>query len=179
MKNKYEQFEKHTVIFIKQRTGRIYECLISNEDFELVSQHTWHVQWSNKIKGYYVSTTFHMGTENGKQKAKTILLHKLILNVLDVNRKIQVDHKNFNTLDNRRENIEVVSTSQNSLHRKGANKNSTTKVKNISWSKSTQRYLVQFQVNHKNVCFGRFKTLDEAKEKANCIRKILYKTEEN
>jgi hypothetical protein len=51
---------------------------------------------------------------NGK-RGKDIYLHRFLLNVN--NPKIQVDHKNRNQLDNRKENLRLVNNSQNNMNR--------------------------------------------------------------
>lgn len=67
-----------------------------------------------------------------------------------------VDHVNHNTLDNRKSNLKIRKGNSNSINRLGANKNSSTGERNVSWSEKINKYIVQLQVNGKNVVFGKF-----------------------
>ena len=87
-----------------------------------------------------------------------------------------IDYKNNNPLMNKRSNLIETDMSGNMKNRKGLNSNNSTGERNVSWSKSLNKYLVQFQVNGKNKVFGRFlkeefhKAVALAKEK----RKEIY-----
>jgi hypothetical protein len=85
-----------------------------------------------------------------------------------------VDHLNHNTLDNRKHNLRIVSIDENNRNRRGANRNTSTGVRNVSYSKTDNKYIVQLQVNGKNTVFGRFDSLEEAAELANIKRKEIY-----
>ena len=87
--------------------GSQVKALIDKEDYELVSQYSWHVSAGN-----YVSSTFlHDGTR------KALYLHNLIMNRDAFKGKGQtesIDHINRNGFDNRKENLRLVSqTAQN------------------------------------------------------------------
>ena len=79
--------------------------IVDEEDLERVNKHSWYLEKS-KIYGYYRSRI------NGK----LVRLHRFILNVTDP--KIQVDHINGNTLDNRKCNLRLCSAKDNSKNMK-------------------------------------------------------------
>lgn len=86
---------------------------------------------------------------DGKRKK----LHRWIMNVTDKN--IHVDHRNGNTLDNRRENLRLCTNKQNTQNRR---------VKGYYWDKSHKKYRTSIRVDGKLKCLGRYNTPEEAQE---------------
>jgi hypothetical protein len=125
-----------------------------------------------KTRGYYLFSTVYKGTIDGKAKYKTVLFHRIIMNVTET--KQVVDHLNHNTLDNRKNNLRIVTIDENNRNRRGANRNTSTGVRNVSYSKADNKYIIQLQVNGKNTVFGRFDSLEEATKLANIKRKEIY-----
>lgn len=176
IKNEYEI--KGDTIFIKivNRKKEVYYSKVSLCDLEkLLSFNVkWHLFYSKTTKSNYVSCSEYLGYIDGKPKYKTHYLHRFLL---DANKNTYIDHINYDTLDNQRENLRVTTMSQNNKHRKGLNQNNSTGERNVSWSQSANVYLVQFQTEGKNVCYGRYKKdeLDKAINLANKLRNELYK----
>ena len=82
-----------------------------------------------------------------------------------------VDHLNYKTLDNRKINLEVKTDLENNRNRKNkANNNSITGVRNVTYDKKSNKYIVQFWINNKNVAMGKFDKLEQAKNFANAVR---------
>ena len=78
---------------------------VSKNDFELVKNYYWNSNESGYI--------------NSHVKKKRIFMHRLIMNVLNKDwRKVQVDHINLDTGDNRRCNLRLCSPSQNQINRR-------------------------------------------------------------
>jgi hypothetical protein len=67
--------------------------------------------------------------------------------------------------------------SQNNKHRKGLNQNNSSGERNVSWIKKSNKYFVQFQIEGKNVVYGKFEKdkLNEAIQFARELRNKLYK----
>lgn len=127
-------------------------------------------------QSYYVRNSITVKKDNDRGwTSMGILLHNVIM---DTNLKSGeiVDHISHDTLDNRKSNLRILDNKTNLLNRKGANKNTTTGVRNVSYANKTKQYLVQFQVNGKNTCFGRYEEneFSKAVELANKLRKELY-----
>lgn len=86
----------------------------------------------------------------------------------------KVDHINHNTLDNRRSNLRVTIDDYNLKHRRSKNKNNSSGYRNVTFNKSTGKWLVQLQINGKNTRLGEFEDVHEAGKYAEKMRKIYY-----
>jgi hypothetical protein len=94
--------------------------------------------------------------ENGSHRA--VLLHHL---VLPGSPGMDRDHINRDKLDNRRENLRLVSRSINIMNA-GPRRDNTSGIRGVSWNESRKRWRAAIQIDGKQVHLGRFKTLDEA-----------------
>lgn len=88
-------------------------------------------------------------------------MHRLLLGITD--RRVHVDHKNGNGLDNRRENIRPATPSQNLQNTKRSRRN-TSGYKGVSFDRRTKSFAARIMVGGKNVHLGRFKTAEEARD---------------
>jgi len=74
-----------------------------------------------------------------------------------------VDHKNFNGLDNRRENIRNCTYSENSQHiRMQQNRSKSSHFKGVCWHKSHNRWLAYVSVDRRQLHLGHFLSEIEA-----------------
>jgi len=85
--------------------------LFDDDDAINISQYKWKLV-KNYNYGFYVKADF-INPINGKKSL--LSMHRLIMLVNDP--KIEVDHKNRNTLDNRRVNLRVCNRTQNTINR--------------------------------------------------------------
>ena len=81
------------------------DTLVSPEDFEAVNKHRWHLGRGN---GY----AYRIDRMRGGQRG--VLLHRALMGKLPPG--VEVDHINGNKLDNRRENLRIANSSQNSAN---------------------------------------------------------------
>lgn len=95
-------------------------ALIDDEDLEKVAFRSWHAV-PTIMGGFYAA-----GTVDGK----TAYMHRLIMGVTDS--KLQVHHKNHNTLDNRKANLEVMTNQRNNTKRRGAFSSSKLGIRGVS-----------------------------------------------
>lgn len=91
-------------LFGKRGNGQF--VMVDDQDYEKVSNHKWYL-----AKNGYVHTTYKL---DGKQIH--LLIHRLILNLLHVDKRL-VDHKNHNKQDNTRDNIRICTNVQNQRNR--------------------------------------------------------------
>lgn len=69
-----------------------------------------------------------------------------------------VDHINHDTLDNRRLNLRVVTRSQNSQNRRGAQAGNKTGIRGVSWNKAARKFTAQIYINKARKHLGSFST---------------------
>lgn len=72
-----------------------------------------------------------------------------------------VDHINCNKLDNRADNLRLVTRQQNQWNR-GMCKNNTSGFKGVSWNHRSKLWQATSSLNFKSVNIGSFKTAEEA-----------------
>jgi hypothetical protein len=174
-KNKIIMKDDHALLVITRNNGEVFYIKISKESIPKLKEfkYSWGIGYNRRNDHYYVTSTVYLGIFNGNPKYKSLRLHRF---VTDAKENEHVDHRNHDTLDNRLENLKVTTNQTNTMNRKGANKtNKSTGIRNVSYDKTVNKYLVQLQVDGKNTCFGRFDTLEEAKRCAEENRKRLYK----
>jgi hypothetical protein len=174
--NNFKIIGDTTIIYLETRKGLIYEALIDTEDLNKIKDSglRFNAVWKDKTRSYYVRATKYCGTINGKPKYEMIYLHHLIRPLPYPKNKFHVDHKNHNTLDNRKGNIEVKLRRDNYLNRKGANKNSKTGIRNVSYNKHKDTYIVQIQINGESTRMEEFNDPKEAEEYAIKMRQKYY-----
>ena len=76
-------------------------------------------------------------------------MHRIILG-LDIGDKRQGDHRNHNTLDNRRDNLRIVTHQQNGFNRKSA--------KGYTWIERVHKYRAQIKVDNISIALGHYAT---------------------
>lgn len=97
-----------------------------------------------------------------------VLLHRFLT---DAPADLEVDHINWNTLDNRRANLRTVTSAQNNQNRSGAMCDSRSGVRNVRWLGWLGKYNVRITVNGHAYDVGYFATLEEADEAAIAARR--------
>jgi len=88
-----------------------FVAVISASDFRRVNRYNWHVHHS-RGSGRKHGQPYARATVNGRK----VYLHRFIFGDLEPN--VEVDHRNYQTLDCRRENLEVVTPQQNKSTRR-------------------------------------------------------------
>lgn len=137
-------------------------AIVDDQDFEFLKQFKWIASYDKKLKGYYAVRNKHIGTFNGKQKKKAVQMHREIME-LRLNRKLDklelIDHVNHNPLDNRYENLRIVSNRQNQQNRKDC---TSSKFSGVYWEKQCGKWKAQIQLNGKRKHLGLFSDEREA-----------------
>lgn len=122
-------------------------ALVDEKDFEVLTRWRWCLANGRAAR------SVHLGRPNGKKKSKTVLMHREIMNPPD---GLEVDHKNRDPLDNRRENLRLVTHSQNMFNtspRSGLRKSKFPGVR-----KRHGHWSAQMQKANKKVHIGTFDT---------------------
>ena len=175
--NDYEIRGNITAIFLENKEGLKLETLIDTEDLDKIKAMDlhWHLRYDPSTKQYYARAT---GRKSEGHKPN-YYLHMVILNhEFDKDDYYVVDHKNQNKLDNRKENLRLIPQYNNLQHRKGANSNNKTGVRNVHLINKyggEQVYMVQIMRKGERFCWEF--SLDQFEEACKCAeekRKELF-----
>lgn len=167
IKNKIEINGEVTEIFIKRKDGKELITLIDTEDLHMLpntSLYSWKEKNVKKEK-YYVYYTCGNTTKR---------LHRLIAN--SSHGKV-VDHINGNTLDNRKENLRIISQKDN-MKNMELFTNNKSGITGVSYKKANKKWVAQITVNGKKKHLGYFKDKDEAAKTYLEAKKIHHRIEE-
>lgn len=118
-------------------------ALVDDADYEWLSQWKWHFTPSYK----------NAGAGYAKRSDRSAM-HRIILNAP---KDKEVDHINRNSLDNRRENLRLVTLAQNRRNR-SKHKLTKSQFKGIVWDKQQNRWVARIKLNRKFIVLGRFAT---------------------
>ena len=133
-------------------------AIVDASDYEWLSQWNWHAIWSAGMGSFYAA---RMITIDGVQHLTQ--MHREIMGLQRGDPR-EVDHKmSGQTLDNRRDNLRVVSHMQNQ-HNRRTNRNSTSGFPGVHLFKPNGKYASSMVVNSKKVHLGYYFTAEEAHE---------------
>lgn len=126
-----------------------FNALVDDEDFDWLNKYGWY-----RTPCGYATRRVWAGTN----RQVGLLMHREILGVEPGE---EVDHINADRLDNRKENLRVVTRSQNMMNRRKI-KAKTSVFKGVCWKKSHKSWQVAIRVNKKLIHLGYFKDEVEA-----------------
>jgi hypothetical protein len=131
-------------------------AIVDDDDYLEVAQHKWMLS----SRGYAVRSDY-IGKIDGKYTDKTVCMHRQILGAPD---GLDVDHKNGDKLDNRRENIRVCTRSFNlaNIHTPNGSKLLPRGVTLNSNSKSRKKYVVRVHKDRRLAFIGYFNDIHQA-----------------
>ena len=130
---------------IKLTNGLV--ALVDDEDFEELNQYKWQAHWSDHVRSYYAMRS--ETKSDGRQR--TVQMHREILKIS--RRHILIDHKNHDTLDNRKANLRLCNYQQN-----GGNKRKrpglTSPFKGVSFDRKSNKWRAAIKVNYQQKNLG-------------------------
>jgi len=121
-----------------------------------VSKHNWYKNGSG-----YISSTI---------KGKTVFLHRFLLNPEGF---FEVDHKDGNKIDCKKNNLRICTNSQNQAN-KDIQKNNSSGYKGVTWHKQIKKWVARISCNRKRINLGSFQSIDKAIEAYNKASIELY-----
>jgi hypothetical protein len=136
---------------IKLSQGKV--ALVDDEDFELLNK----LKWCYGSRGYAVKTTHYRDSTN-KRHTSMLWMHRV---VATTPAGMFTDHINGDKLDNRRENLRIVTQEQNAWNTKTPRHN-TTGIKGIYWR--ANRWEAAISKDSKKVHLGRFASRYDAEK---------------
>jgi len=136
-----------------------YVVLVSPEDVEYLSRVNWcTLVGRRQVKAVRNSTPDEQG------KRQLILMHRQLMEPTDDQ---EVDHRDqhkffcFKVVDNRRENLRNVTTSQN-LHNQRKQVGCSSRFKGVVWRKRGEKWQAQIMINRRQIHLGLFTSQEEA-----------------
>lgn len=146
--NEIRILEDYAEIDTYDSYGNIVETYIVDKDEVIkLEKYKWRTVYK-KDKPYLFT---------GNQKKERIYFHRLVMN----NPELQVDHISGNTLDNRKENLRIVSIQDNMKNLK-KKKDNTSGIRGVSYSNKTHKYKVDFTYEKRRMYFKEFDEISKA-----------------
>jgi len=137
---------------VSQR-GKLYYALVDDEDFDIVSTFNWYIKVDHcKQPKYACTSIYEPGGHN------TFSMHRLIMRFPI---GVEVDHKDRNGLNNKKENLRLCSTGQNKFNT-GIRNNNTSGFKGVFWETKQQKWRARIQFEKKRYSLGSFNSKVEA-----------------
>lgn len=133
-------------------------CLIDIDDLDKIRT----TYWDKTTDGYAIGS-------NGLYKNKR--MHRVIMNVEQSNKPL-IDHINHDRLDNRKNNLRIVSDQQNAFNQK-LRINNTSGVTGVGWWKRDNNWSASIKYNYKHISLGYFDSFEDA-VKARLEAEIKY-----
>lgn len=159
--NHIEILEDHAEIFLIDKNNEICaKALIDLDDVDKVKNIKWH-------RSDLQRSTYYCLSNDPEWKR----IHRLIMGVTDKN--IVVDHINHNGLDNRKSNLRICTSGQNTCNCL-TSKNNKSGHKGVYWSKERKKWCAQISINNKTKGLGRYDTIEEAIEACEKAAKEYY-----
>jgi len=98
-----------------------------------------------------------MKTHNSRK----IFMHREIAKRMGLDLSNEIDHKDNNGLNNRRENLRTATHAQNNQN-KGKSKNNTSGYKGVNWEKRRNKWRARIYFNKNYIHLGYFNDIEEA-----------------
>lgn len=134
-------------------------ALVDDEDYDLLNQYKWY----NNIG--YARTWVYI---NNKKIMK--YMHQVLINTI----KNEIDHIDGNGLNNQKDNLRIVTRSQNNMNRT-KRKGTSSKYKGVYFDIKRNKWSTEITFNSKKIFLGRFKDEIEAAKVYNKKAKELFK----
>lgn len=151
-KNNYTKCDNYMIGYTLNKNTEFYFDL---EDFDKVKE--W--SWTEDDKGYIMS----------RNKQNKIFMHRLIMNVTD--KETFIDHINYNTKDNRKENLRITTLQYNNIHKNMYNKNGN---RIGVYDNRHNKWCCSIRVNGKGIHLGTYETYEMALRIRQLTEIMLY-----
>lgn len=121
-------------------------AVVDAADYEWLNQWNWVAYKNPHTQTFYAS------------RRPSIHMHRVIMGAPQ---GVLVDHKNHDTLDNRRSNLRLCTNQQNQQNRR-LSKGNTSGFKGVSWHRGTKKWAARIRVGGKQKTIGYFSDPKEA-----------------
>lgn len=152
VKNEYEVFENYIILKVQYKDTYVVSY-IDKEDKNKVSQKSWRAS-HKKNKVYLCSGKSH------DKEFPLIYLHNFLMNYSPIPGK-EIDHIDGNSLNNRKNNLRLV-TRQENIENSKARIDNEIGIRGVSRAKKSGLYSCDFQYRGKRIHLKSWKTCEEA-----------------
>lgn len=121
--------------------GKEFVIILDDAGLKLYNRYPWYV--GKQGNGYYLIRT---------DKNKTVRFHR---EIMSAKKGQEIDHISRDTLDNRKCNLRIVTSSQNNMN-SGMQKNNSSGHRGVFWYKRSNKWRVQIRLNSKLYHLGYF-----------------------
>lgn len=157
-RNEAKVIEVDGVVCVEVALTRGKVCLVDLSDWDRVRGYRWHAKWENRewagVRRFYAATSVRDAATGQQTKLK---MHRLLIDAPD---GYMVDHRNRDSLDNRRENLRLCTNAQNQAN--SPSRGGTSRFKGVTWNARKRRWLVAFRANGQYRFVGYFRDEEEA-----------------
>jgi hypothetical protein len=122
-------------------------ALVETGDYYKLNNFGWCAKVS---RGHIYAVRF---VEGGKKGTKTLSLHR---EIMKPTAGLLVDHKNRNTLDNRRDNLRLATRFENGVNSRIDKTNTTSQFRGVRFRKKSGRWVANIRNEGKKVWLGSF-----------------------
>lgn len=140
-------------VLVELTQGQWAKCDI-DDWFSIGINHKWFAVYAKLIRSYYAATSMQCSG-----RIKMVQMHREILGVRDA--RAQVDHKNHDTLNNRRNNIRSATPTQNQQNKRKISSNTSGYI-GVNWHKNYGKWEASIRVDRKLIRLGVFDNIEEA-----------------
>ncbi len=152
------------LLYRKLKYGHSFRKIpLGDSMFTIVDPHDFY--WLNNFHWYAEGQDIHIYAIRNiikpGCKSRSMRLNREIMDAPD---GLLVDHRNRNTLDNRRENLRLATNSQNQFNKAKTSRKTSSRFVGVFLEKCTGRWIAKVTVNRERVWSGRFDSeIDAAK----------------
>lgn len=130
-------------------------AIVDDEDYEWLNRHKWHAAYDPRTRSFYARRAPRVAG-----KKVMVPMHR---EIMGFPKGLFVDHKNNDSLDNRRSNLRLATPSQNRQNQRRANMDNPTGYKGVDRPHPiTGRFRARIVLNRKYINLGFFATAEEA-----------------
>jgi hypothetical protein len=102
---------------------------------------------------------------------RTLYLHSVIMARLFPEYEGEVDHKNRNPLDNRRQNLRIATRSENCANSRGRGRS---QFRGVAWHKRANKWVASLRLNKKQIHLGYFSSETAAARAYDVRAKVVH-----
>ena len=133
--------------------GKAGLCFIDPQDYDLIKGYHWYARPSSTGHTFYATATIH----KPDGPTTSIQMHRILVPGVE-----DIDHKDLNGLNNRRENLRPATRSQNMANKRKRWEKATSEFKGVQWRKALHKFRARICVNGKRIDLGHFESEEDA-----------------